>query len=155
MADGVGDLSVHRADPLESRTRLQAFFDDRRVRFVGVGGLNTAFAFLVFAALQATLGRSVNYMIILLIAHVIGVLEAFILYRLTVFRVRGNILRDLARFESVYLFALGINAALLPLLVEFGHLPVILAQSVIVFVTSVVSFLGHKHFSFRRPRETR
>jgi putative flippase GtrA len=121
---------------------------------VGAGAVNTTFAFLVFAALEATLGRAVSYMIILLVAHVIGVLEAFVLYRLTVFRVKGNILRDLVRFESVYLLALGINAALLPLLVEFGHLPVILAQGVIVFITSIVSFLGHKHFSFRRPQQT-
>lgn len=127
---------------------------DKRVWFVGAGAFNTAFAFLVFAALEATLGRVVNYMIILVIAHVIGVLEAFAVYRLTVFRVKGSILRDLARFESVYLLALGLNAALLPLLVELGGLPVLLSQALIVFVTSVVSYLGHKHFSFRRPRPT-
>jgi hypothetical protein len=54
---------------------------------VGAGAVNTAFAFLVFAALEATWGRVVNYMIILLLAHVIGVLEAFLVYRLTVLRV--------------------------------------------------------------------
>jgi putative flippase GtrA len=155
VTDPTDDETARTSDATVSRSRLGALLRDGRLRFVGIGGINTVFAFLVFAVLQATLGRSVNYMIILLLAHVIGVLEAFVLYRLAVFRVKGNVMRDLARFESVYLFALGINAALLPLLVEVGHLAVILAQAVIVFFTSVVSYLGHKHFSFRRPREAR
>lgn len=138
-----------------ARSGLLRLLSDQRVRFLGAGAFNTLFAFAVFAALEAGLGDAVNYMIILLLAHVIGVLEAFTIYRLTVFRVKGNLLRDLMRFESVYLLALGINLALLPLLVELGHLPVLLAQGVIVFFTSLVSFLGHKHFSFRRPRATR
>jgi putative flippase GtrA len=154
-ADGGVAQSLRTGSSLEPRSGVLRFLLHRRVRFVGAGAINTAFAFLVFAALQTTLGGVVNYMIILLFAHVIGVLEAFTLYRLTVFRVRGRILLDLARFESVYLLALGINAALLPLLVELGHVPVILAQGVIVTFTAVVSYVGHKHFSFRRPREIR
>jgi hypothetical protein len=37
-----------------------------------------------------------------------------------VFRVWGHVLRDLVRFESVYLTALGINVVVLPVLVELG-----------------------------------
>lgn len=150
MSDRTHEPSVEDGP---SSHRLRGLLSDERVRFVGVGGFNTAFAFVVFAVLQATIGHRVNYMVVLVLAHVIGVLEAFVLYRWTVFQVRGSVLRDLARFESVYLVALAVNAALLPLLVEFGHLPVILAQAVIVVVTSVLSFIGHKNFSFRRPRE--
>ncbi len=127
---------------------------DQRIAFLGAGAFNTAFAFVIFALLQLTLGHRVNYIAILLIAHVIGVLEAFVVYRLTVFKVRGSILLDLARFESVYVLALCVNLALLPILVEFGHLPVIGSQAIIVFFNTAVSFLGHKHFSFRRPSGT-
>ena len=65
----------------------------------------------------------------LLISHVIGVLCAFVLHRRFVFRVRGHVWLDLARFWSVNLAALGVNAVLLPLFVELAGLPVILAQS--------------------------
>jgi putative flippase GtrA len=67
-----------------------------------------------------------------------------------VFRVRGHLLKDLWRFETVYLTALGVNFVLLPLLVQLGHLPVLLAQALIMVVTSVMSWVGHKHYSFRR-----
>lgn len=120
------------------------------VAFLGAGAFNTAFAFGVFALLQITLADHVHYLVVLLIAHVLGVLEAFAVYRRGVFKVQGNVLRDLARFESVYLVALAVNAALLPLLVEVGGLPVIGSQFLVVVATSLVSFFGHKHFSFRR-----
>ncbi len=83
-------------------------------------------------------------------AHVVSVLVAFVLYRFVVFRVRGHVLSDLWRFETVYLSALAVNFVLLPLLVEIASLPVLLAQALIVFVTSVMSWVGHKHYSFRR-----
>jgi putative flippase GtrA len=53
------------------------------------------------------------------------------------------------RFESVYLTALGINAVALPVLVELG-LHRILAGTVIMACTTLLSFFGHRHFSFRR-----
>jgi putative flippase GtrA len=82
------------------------------------------------------------------------VLCAFVLHRRLVFRVTGNVLVDLVRFEMVYLGGLGINAILLPVLVEVAQLPVIMSQFLIVSVTALVSFFGHKHFSFRRPPRT-
>jgi len=91
-----------------------------------------------------------RYLLALVCAHVVSVLIAFVLYRLAVFRVRGHVLKDLWRFETVYLTALGVNFVLLPVLVEIAHLPVLGAQGLIVLVTSVMSWLGHKHFSFRR-----
>ena len=130
--------------------RLAALRDDQRLRFLATGAFNTGFAFLLFAVLQVTLGRVVGYLVVLLVAHVLGVLEAFVVYRRTVFRVQGNVLQDLLRFESVYLVALAVNAAMLPLLVEIGGLPVLLAQAVIVVVTALLSFFGHRDFSFRR-----
>ena len=137
----------------ESRAHLwlRRLISDQRFRFLVTGGINTAFGLLVFTGLDLALRDVLNYLVVLLFAHVIGVLEAFYLYRQTVFRVRGNLLPDLLRFESVYLVALAVNFALLPLLVEVGGLPVIGSQFLIVGITALFSFFGHKHFSFRRP----
>jgi len=127
---------------------------DQRVAFLVVGGINTVVGYLCFAAFLVTVGRQwagpSGYLAALACAHVVSVLFAFVLYRFVVFRVRGHVLSDLWRFETVYLSALAVNFALLPLLVEIAHLPVLLAQALIVFVTSVMSWVGHKHYSFRR-----
>jgi putative flippase GtrA len=123
---------------------------DRRIRFVITGGINTLFGFACFVAYQNTVGVRWGYMWALLLAHVTSVLFAFTTHRRLVFRVTGSLLRDLWRFESVYLAAIGLNAVLLPLAVEVAHLPVIVAQAFITVVNAVVSWLGHSRFSFRR-----
>jgi putative flippase GtrA len=124
---------------------------DQRAAFLVVGAANTLIGLFWFVAFQYLVGRHFGYMVTLLCAHVTSVLCAFCLYRLVVFRVRGHVLRDLLRFESVYLSALAVNGVLLPLLVEVAHLPVLVSQFLIVGVTSLMSWFGHKHFSFRRP----
>jgi len=122
---------------------------DQRVAFLSIGAVNTGVGFLCFAGFLALLGQQ-RYMATLVCAHIVSVLIAFVLYRYVVFRVRGHLLRDLWRFETVYLVALAVNLVLLPLLVQLVHLPVLLAQALILVVTALISWVGHKHFSFRR-----
>jgi putative flippase GtrA len=123
---------------------------DQRVAFLLVGAANTVIGTAWFVVFQLLLQRWIGYMGVLLCAHVAAVLCAFVLYRTFVFVVHGHVLRDLARFEMVNLTALAINALLLPLLVELAHWPVLVAQLSIVSVTVIVSFFGHRGFSFRR-----
>lgn len=137
-----------------SRGPLLDLVKNDKVAFVIVGAANTVIGALWFVAFQLTVGSIAGYMVSLVLAHLASVLCAFVLYRWLVFRVRGHVLRDLIRFEMVYLGALGVNAVLLPLLVEVVGIAPIPAQFTIVFVTAVLSYLGHKHFSFRRPTPT-
>jgi putative flippase GtrA len=123
---------------------------NRRLRFLLAGGVNTGFGFLCFVFYQHTVGHAWGYMWTLLLSHITSVLFAFATHRLFVFRVTGNLLMDLWRFESVYLTALGVNAVLLPLLVEAAGLSVLAAQAVITVLNVVLSWLGHSRFSFRR-----
>ena len=123
---------------------------DQRVAFLIVGGVNTAVGFVCFAGFLVLLGQKL-YLVALVCAYIVATLIAFVLYRFVVFKVRGHVLADLWRFETVYLSALAVNFVVLPLLVEIAHLPVLLAQALIVLVTSLMSWVGHKHYSFRRP----
>ena len=124
---------------------------DERVAFLVVGTANTAIGVFWFAFFHLLLGERLHYLVLLAFAHVASVLCAFVLYRRVVFRVHGHVLRDLARFESVYLAGFGVNLVLLPLLVEGLDLPVLLSQLLVVGLTATMSYVGHKYFSFRRP----
>lgn len=132
-------------------------FADQRVRFLMVGGFNTVFGFLVFVAVDLTLGASMNArgeivssIVTLAVSHLIAAIVAFILYRRMVFRVAGNVLIDFLRFETVYLVPLAVNLVVLPALVVWG-MNRILAQGIILVVMTVFSYVGHRYFSFRRP----
>lgn len=130
---------------------------DQRVAFFLVGMINTAFGFAVFVACSKTVGQAVDHrfgkvagsLVTVSITHVLAVLFAFVMHRHFVFRVRGHLLRDLARFWSVYITAGAINFVALPVLVELG-LDRIPAQVIIVVFNTLLSWFGHRHFSFRR-----
>jgi putative flippase GtrA len=135
-----------------SRTRVGAFLADERVRFLAIGGINTAVGYGTFALIQWSIGEFVGYIVSLLIAHLLTSLLAFSLYRVVVFRVHGRMVVDFLRFQVVYIVPLAANILALPLLVSVLNWNVYLAQAVIVVVSTVISFVGHKYFSFRRRK---
>ena len=142
--------SGETASEQSGRSRLTGALEHQVVRFALVGTVNSVFGFSVFAGLQIGIGAHIHYLVILVIANVISVLEAYVLQRYLVFRVTGRWWRDLARFSSVYLVALAINAPALSLLVEVAHMAVLPAQAIIMVVTAMGTFLAHRGFTFRR-----
>jgi len=137
--------------------KVRALLRDQRVRFLLVGGINTIIGFLVFIGVDVTVGRviddlsnpTIGSVVTLAVSQVISVLVAFVLHRRFVFNVRGQLWLDLLRFQSVYVVTFVINLVALPLLVAIG-IPRIAAQAAIVLVMTMVSYVAHRHFSFRR-----
>ncbi|WP_205877819.1 GtrA family protein [Mycobacterium camsae] len=136
---------------------LMRLIHDQRVAFLVVGGINTVVGFGIFVACSVTVGDLVDRrygtvagsLVTVGISHVLSVLFAFVMHRRLVFRVRGHVLRDLVRFESVYLTTFGLNAVSLPVLVEFG-VQRVLAQALLFVPILVLNYFGHRYFSFRR-----
>lgn len=136
---------------------LMRLFRDQRVAFLVVGIINTIVGFTIFIVCSETLGHYVDHrfgkvpaaLATVGVTHVLALVFAFVMHRRFVFQVRGHVFRDLVRFESVYLTALGINAVALPVLVELG-LQRIPAQAIIIASTTFLSYFGHRYFSFRR-----
>ncbi len=147
------DLPPEKAPP----GPLIRLLRDQRTAFLIVGGINTVVGFAIFVACSETVGHFIDHrsgkiagsLATIGISHVLGVLFAFVMHRQFVFRVRGHVLRDLVRFESVYLTALAINAIALPVLVELG-MSRIPAQAIIIAANTLLGYFGHRHFSFRR-----
>ena len=142
-----------QAGSVGSVYRLRLLFDDERARFLVVGGINTIFGYAIFALLFVTAGHTIGYLGSLYVSYAVGVSLAFVLHRRVTFRAHetgGNPVLDFLRFASVYVVSLAVNTIGLPLLVELGHLPALLAQAIMVVVTTIISYVGHKYFSFRR-----
>ena len=132
-------------------SRLRRLIADERVRFLVIGGINTVVAYALFVLFELMSGGL--YLLSLGLSYLFATMLAFVLHRRFTFGVSGRagLVADFLRFESVYVVMLAINALALPLLVEVVGWPSFLAQAVIVVVTTVVSYVGHKFFSFRRP----
>jgi len=132
------------------------------VRFVLVGGWNTAFGYGLFAAFNYLLTGRVPYayMVASVIANIIAISVAYLGHKFITFRTHGNYLREYLRFYMVYGVTALFGIALLPLAVAAVGLVVqnptyvpYVAQALLLPLAVALSYLGHKRFSFR-PRET-
>jgi putative flippase GtrA len=135
---------------------VSVLLGDERVRFVLIGGINTVVGYALYALLYLSAGRFIGYLGALYISYVIAIGIAFVLHRRFTFRVSGtgNVFVDLVRFAAVYVVSLIVNTLLLPVLIELGHVQPLVAQAAIVIVTTLISYFGHKLFSFRRHKAT-
>jgi putative flippase GtrA len=126
-------------------------YTNQPLRFLVVGAWNTGSGYLAFALLYYLLSPSVHYMAILAATVVVNVTNAFLCYKFIVFRTRGNYLKEYFRFYAVYAVPIGCGLVMLPFAIEVLKMNAYLAQALVTLVLAGVSYLGHKHISFRKP----
>ena len=119
-------------------------------RFLIVGAGNTLSGYgvssLVFFLLHAFF---TPLLVIILICTVLNVTVSYLTNKRLVFRTRGNYLAEYLRFYVVSAVPIGLNFLLLPLAIDWLRMNPYLAIALVTGVTTVVSYVGHKHVSFR------
>lgn len=142
-------LRDHRALGLPIR-----FYFRRREQllYLVVGGWNTVFGYGVWALLQFLLGAHVHYLVVVLIAWPIAVLNAYLGYRYLVFRSQGSVLREFPRFSLVYVVTLVVNLALLPVALNILPFNIYVVQALLTAIVVVSSYLSHRYYSFGASR---
>jgi putative flippase GtrA len=125
----------------------------QQLRFLLVGGYNTAFGYLVFSGLYLIFGRWIHYLVIGLLAYIVSLISAFVGYRFLVFQSTAPWRKNFVRFNSAQLIAMGCGMAGLYVLVEFIHLSPISSQGLVILASSVLTYLLHRFFSFRDRKD--
>ena len=77
-------------------------------------------------------------------------LNAFAAYRWLVFKSAGSMWAEFLRFNLTYVGTLAWGLGALTLCVEVFGLSPLWSQALVTIVAVVLSYLGHKHFSFSR-----
>ncbi len=129
------------------------FLKDEKIRYLLVGGYNTVFGYALFVLLLMLFKDRIHYLAALVVSHVISVTNAYLAYKFLVFKTRGKWLHEFGKFNAVYLAVLAINLVALPAMVELLSIRPAMGQAWFVVVTVVVSYLGHKHFSFKTSKQ--
>ena len=78
-----------------------------------------------------------------------GVLNSYILNKFWTFRVYRHSIMEFVRFVLVYLMSFLIGTCTLYCLVSIFILDAHIAGLINLFLTALISWLGHKYFSFR------
>jgi len=128
-------------------SRLHAYRE--QVQYLVVGGWNTLFGYLNFVVLYYLLNDALPVAVILVMSYALSIANAYVCYRYIVFRSRGMVWREIPRFSSVYLVALAANLIVLPLALRALPLNAYVIQGLFTLCVVVLSYVGHKYFSFR------
>jgi putative flippase GtrA len=131
-------------------------------RYLVVGVWNTLFGYGLFALFTWLLTGIVPmaYMVACVLGNAIAITVAFLGYKWFVFKTKGNYLREYLRCYVVYGTAILANLALLPVFVKLLELIVglkyapYIAGAVLTAGTVLVSFVGHRQYSFARDKST-
>ena len=122
----------------------------RPLRFILAGAANTAFGLAIYPLLLWSVPAfHTHYLIALGVAQAVSLCFAFATYKIGVFRTRGNLAREFGTFSSFYLINYAANWAALPLLVELGGIPPIIAQLGFTAVLILGSWFWHSRVTFR------
>ncbi len=120
----------------------------RSVRYIFVGIYNAGIGYLIFYLINSKFGNDFHYLAVLVASYLLSLTHAYMGQRWIVFRSRSHWGMEYLRFLLVNLSGMAGNALLLILFVESG-LEVMIAQAVSVTVVTLLSYFGHRKFSFR------
>ena len=127
-------------------------------RYTLVGIWNTIFGYGSYAALTALFMPRIahGYLAAAVLSSLVSINVAFLGYKWFVFKTKGNYMREWFRCHVVYGTAAVIGIAVLPVFVysyrRFVGLEAsapYIAGATVTGLNVIVSFLGHRHFSFR------
>lgn len=151
----------------------------QKIAYLIAGGWNTLFGYVMFAVLWTLLGASFTVSAqayidsataagtlpawvpsattlatwgVLIINFFPSTLNAYVAYKFFVFRTKGGVLRELPRFSIVYVITLAANMFALPALIHAFDMNPYVAQAIFTVAVVITSYLGHRYFSFSRPR---
>ncbi|HEY0308352.1 MAG TPA: GtrA family protein [Acidobacteriaceae bacterium] len=144
------------------------------IRYIIVGGWNTAFGYGTFALFTYFFTRrSVHgYIYAAVLSNLLSITVAFFGYKFFVFKTKGNYLKEWTRCMIVYgsaaipgifflpiiknalVFSTPVHAqfVLLGITFKLHTLAPYIAGAAVTACTVVYSFFGHRKFSFKAPR---
>jgi putative flippase GtrA len=148
-----------------ARVRRHAAAHEEKLRFLVVGGWNTVVgmaALWVFERLipygpATVLGAAVGVVaakqVVLTVAWVVGVTHNFFTFKLLVFRTRGKWLGEYVRMYGVYAVTFVVQSVMVQAISAWMGWSLFWANLPTILVVTVLSYLGHKYFTFRRPED--
>ena len=120
------------------------------LRFIFVGVLNTIVGYS-FYSFFIYLNR--HYSLASLASQVIGTIHSYFWNKYFTFKSQGYSLSEISRFLLVYLASYLINLFFLFILIDLLSANKFLAGLITLLITTLISFFGHRYFSFKKNTE--
>ncbi|MDR2350712.1 MAG: GtrA family protein [Deltaproteobacteria bacterium] len=130
----------------------RSLFENQKLNYLIVGGLNTAFGYVSSFLMYYTLYRFLHIVAIGVLSTVVNITFSFCSYKIMVFRTKGDWLKEYLRCYAVYFLGSVVSITGVWLSVDFLKLPFWLAQGLVMGAVIISSYVGHSRFTFKRKK---
>jgi len=126
---------------------LKRMFEFKQVRFLAVGGANTLLTYALYSLL---IYAGAHYFVAISAAYVLGIINGFMWNKFYTFKSRNKAGGEFIRYVLVYLFGLLISVFVLYLMIDCFEINSYMAGAVNIIFITVLSWTGHRYFSFKK-----
>lgn len=120
-----------------------------KTRYLLAGAWNTAFGYGLGVGLYLLLSEHLHTTLIALIVNSLAITMSFISYKLFVFKTRGNWVGEYLKAWIVYGNIALLSIIFLWIFVDVMKINIWLSQAITIMSTVVISYFGHKKFTFK------
>lgn len=120
-----------------------------KLRFLAIGGFNTAFSYLLFIICLFILGQN-KYQVCLLISWILSSFFSFATMKTFVFCTKGGWKSEYLRCATSWVVSYFVNAIVLEILLVSFAWNVYFAQIIAIAVYTCVTYILFKHFAFKK-----
>ena len=125
---------------------LKTLYNDQRLRFLFVGGMNTALSYAIYFALTEL---GVWYLLASTVGFAISLANSYLWNKFFVFKKRGKSFEEVVKFLLVYGVQYAGGMSFLYVAVEFLGIHSHIAAAVNILLCAGISFVGHKYITYR------
>jgi len=119
-------------------------------RYLFVGAINTIFGYVVGVAMYLVLSEYFHIAVIATVVNLITITFSFITYKLFVFKTKGAWVNEYFKSYFVYGVSALISILLLWIFVDKLGLNIYLSQAATIITTVIISYIGHRYFTFKK-----
>lgn len=127
--------------------KIKKIFEYQQIRFLFVGGLNTLVGYGSYALL---LFLGLNYFLANTISYIIGIIHSYIWNKKFTFKSNNKSILEVIKFVFVYVINYLIGLGFLSLFINVFNVNEYIAGVLNLVVTTLISYFGHKYFSFSK-----
>ena len=129
-----------------NRTKIFPIKQFFQFNFVGILNAIVSYSVFIFSL------NYYNYLISLLISHLIGVAHSYIWNKYWTFKKTKSGTNEFLKFNLVYVVVFVVNVISLSFLVEILKFNPVIGQLIVLPIIAIISFIGHKYWSFNGQR---
>ena len=123
--------------------------EDQKFRYLISGVWNTLFGYVLSLILYSTLHSRVHIIIISVMANVIAITVAFIVYKFFVFKTKGNYLKEYFRMYITYGLSAIIGTLSIWFLVDKLSMEFWLSQILITIFLVIFTYIFNQKYTFK------